>query len=267
MKTSTRLGSLCAVLLLTLAWLSLDPAGTPALAQDAAQSPATSPAVEPRAADVSPPPDLTPTYTDAGFHAAEAGLSPSARAGREIWFKATAGNARFHTYTFQQRITALIDWYRRAARRPPRRPLQDLGADQRPRLLHARLGRLPGPKLRGDLRLRLVPGRRPVARASSASRAIATRPATFTDARGRRHRSRRPPHRPRGQLQPGLRHLHRRARLSQVPQPALRCRGLEKAQRQPGHLGGLQPPPVGRSRPQPTTACASWPTARSSRRF
>nr|ART38219.1 F307 [uncultured bacterium] len=61
---------------------------------------------------VSPPPDLTPpTYTDAGFHAVEAGLSPSARAGREIWFKATAGNARFHTYTFQQRITALIDWY------------------------------------------------------------------------------------------------------------------------------------------------------------
>ncbi|MBI2784753.1 MAG: cytochrome c [Gammaproteobacteria bacterium] len=54
---------------------------------------------------------MAPSYTDAGFHDAEAGLSPSARAGREIWFKATAGNARFHTYTFQQRITALIDWY------------------------------------------------------------------------------------------------------------------------------------------------------------
>ena len=50
-------------------------------------------------------------YSDAGFHEGEAGLSPGARAGREIWFKATAGNARFHTYTFQQRITALPDWY------------------------------------------------------------------------------------------------------------------------------------------------------------
>ncbi len=61
--------------------------------------------------DAAPLPDAAATYTDTDFHAVEAGLSPSARAGREIWFKATAGNARFHTYTFQQRITALIDWY------------------------------------------------------------------------------------------------------------------------------------------------------------
>ncbi|MGK2913724.1 MAG: hypothetical protein ACSLE5_04580 [Porticoccaceae bacterium] len=46
------------------------------------------------------------------FTAGEAGLTPSARAGREIWFKATAGNERFHTYTFQQRVGVLIDWYR-----------------------------------------------------------------------------------------------------------------------------------------------------------
>jgi hypothetical protein len=39
-------------------------------------------------------------------------MSPSARAGREIWFKATAGNARFHTYVFQQRLGVMIDWYR-----------------------------------------------------------------------------------------------------------------------------------------------------------
>lgn len=63
------------------------------------------------AVPVAPPPDVAPSHTDAGFHAAAAGLSPSARAGREIWFKATAGNARFHTYTFQQRVTALIDWF------------------------------------------------------------------------------------------------------------------------------------------------------------
>ncbi|MDP2027340.1 cytochrome c [Sulfuriferula sp.] len=70
--------------------------------------PAPSATVPPEATAL--PAAATP-YNDAAFHAAETGLSPGARAGREIWFKATAGNARFHTYTFQQRITALIDWY------------------------------------------------------------------------------------------------------------------------------------------------------------
>ncbi len=46
-----------------------------------------------------------------GFRAAEAGLSESERAGRKIWFFATAGNDRFHTYVFQQRLGVLIDWY------------------------------------------------------------------------------------------------------------------------------------------------------------
>lgn len=53
-----------------------------------------------------------PAYSDQGFLLGEAGLTPSQRAGREIWFKATAGNDRFHTYTFQQRNGVLIDWYR-----------------------------------------------------------------------------------------------------------------------------------------------------------
>ena len=54
-----------------------------------------------------PPPPLDP-----GFHAGAQGLTPSERAGREIWFKATAGNGRFHTYVFQQRLGVLIDWNR-----------------------------------------------------------------------------------------------------------------------------------------------------------
>lgn len=71
-------------------------------------------------ARATPLPDATPP-TDApaarvldnpGFYSGEAGLSASERAGREIWYKATAGNSRFHTYTFQQRIGVLIDWYR-----------------------------------------------------------------------------------------------------------------------------------------------------------
>src|ERR687890_335800 len=56
----------------------------------------------------SPPPQRP----DPGFHAGAEGLTPSQRAGREIWFKATAGNDRFHTYVFQQRLGVLIDWYR-----------------------------------------------------------------------------------------------------------------------------------------------------------
>lgn len=49
---------------------------------------------------------------DPGFYQGEAGLNASERAGREIWYKATGGNSRFHTYTFQQRVGVLIDWYR-----------------------------------------------------------------------------------------------------------------------------------------------------------
>src|SRR4029079_13570110 len=51
-------------------------------------------------------------YDDSGFRLGEATLTPSERAGREIWYKSTAGNARFHTYVFQQRVGVLIDWFR-----------------------------------------------------------------------------------------------------------------------------------------------------------
>ena len=51
-------------------------------------------------------------YDDGGFRAAEAGLNASERAGREIWYTATAGNDRFHTSVFQQRVGVLIDWFR-----------------------------------------------------------------------------------------------------------------------------------------------------------
>lgn len=63
------------------------------------------------------PPQASPaakhaTFNEDGFHAGAAGLTESEKAGREIWFKATAGNDRFHTYVFQQRIGVLIDWFR-----------------------------------------------------------------------------------------------------------------------------------------------------------
>ena len=53
-----------------------------------------------------------PVVDAPGFYAGESGLTPSERAGREIWYKATAGNSRFHTYVFQQRVNVFIDWYR-----------------------------------------------------------------------------------------------------------------------------------------------------------
>lgn len=67
-------------------------------------------------------PSAADSYNDAGFRAGAAALSPTEAAGREIWYRATAGNARFHTYTFQQRLGILIDWYR---------VLQTTGREQR----------------------------------------------------------------------------------------------------------------------------------------
>src|SRR5258708_22699287 len=39
-------------------------------------------------------------------------LTPAQRSGCKIWFLATAGNARFHTYVLPQRLPVLLDWYR-----------------------------------------------------------------------------------------------------------------------------------------------------------
>jgi hypothetical protein len=104
MKSLSWISSIGIFAMAALAWFAHQPENAHATLASSV------PALEQRAPLASfAAPDVT--YTDAGFHAGEAGLSPSARAGREIWFKATAGNARFHTYTFQQRITALIDWY------------------------------------------------------------------------------------------------------------------------------------------------------------
>ena len=61
-----------------------------------------------------PVPEASAVDQDAPYAEACAreGLSPSACVGRLIWYKATGGNDRFHTYTFQQRIGVLVDWYR-----------------------------------------------------------------------------------------------------------------------------------------------------------
>ncbi len=52
------------------------------------------------------------SYHSPGFQVLEKGLNASEKAGQIIWFYATAGNARFHTSVFQQRLGVLIDWYK-----------------------------------------------------------------------------------------------------------------------------------------------------------
>jgi hypothetical protein len=67
--------------------------------------------VAPRA---NPVPEKSIVDQDAPYFEACArmGLDESECVGRLIWFKATGGNERFHTYTFQQRVGVLVDWYR-----------------------------------------------------------------------------------------------------------------------------------------------------------
>ena len=59
-------------------------------------------------------PEMASVDQDAPYFEACAreGLNESECVGRLIWFKATGGNDRFHTYTFQQRIGVLVDWFR-----------------------------------------------------------------------------------------------------------------------------------------------------------
>jgi hypothetical protein len=108
-------------------------------------------------ADVAPPvPEKSIIDQDAPYYEACAreGLNASECVGRLIWFKASAGNDRFHTYTFQQRVGVLVDWYR------------VLRTDQRDDRFYAwgiindpaccKPGDPQCPKAGGNLRLRLV---------------------------------------------------------------------------------------------------------------
>ena len=102
-----------------------------------------------------------PAPLDPGFHAAADRLTPSERAGREIWFKATAGNDRFHTYVFQQRLGVLIDWFRvlRSSNRNGR--FRTWGIINDPECCTpGSIAELPEEEPRRDVRIRLLPGRR-----------------------------------------------------------------------------------------------------------
>jgi hypothetical protein len=55
---------------------------------------------------------VSPVLDNPEFYSKGPSVKTSEWAGREIWYKATAGNARFYTYVFPQRHNVLIDWYR-----------------------------------------------------------------------------------------------------------------------------------------------------------
>ncbi|MBP8265825.1 MAG: cytochrome c [Zoogloea sp.] len=109
----TYLAALAVVLAVLGVWFSIRSGGPDpghvgvALAQaqsaSAAQGATTPPAPESGLVDQNQP------YLEA---CAREGLNESECVGRLIWFKATAGNDRFHTYTFQQRVGVLVDWFR-----------------------------------------------------------------------------------------------------------------------------------------------------------
>ena len=113
-----------------------------------------------------------------GYAAQDAQYSPSARAGREIWFFATAFNDRFYTYSYPQRLGAAIDWYQDSRGQEQARPLPGLGRDSRPGLLRSRRSELSGAEPRGDVRLPVVHGRRGASEVRRTRPAIAIPPAT-----------------------------------------------------------------------------------------
>ena len=169
------------------------------------------------------------------------GCRPRRRAGREIWMFATAFNDRFFTYSYPQRIGGGDRLVRVPARRPPGRPVRRLGRDPRSRLLRARRPRLPGALADRDLRAALVPGRRRAARLRRA-RGL-RRPGLRLRGRAVRRLDAARRGRPAAVgLRPALRDLDGRARLPQVPEPAVRRRRLGADRR----LGGLRRVPVRR---------------------
>ena len=178
-----------------------------------------------------------PQPLDPGFHAGAQGLSPSARAGREIWFKATAGNERFHTYVFQQRLGVMIDWYRvlRSEARGDR--FKTWGIINDPGLLHARDRRtVPTKSLDETYGFDYCPG--DDALLSFVGKPGYRDPACdFQDAPLERERPTRPEGSASERLRPRVRDLNRRARLQEVSQPALRRRAMAVAERLDGDVG------------------------------
>ena len=205
---------------------------------------------------------------NAGFYAGESSLSPSERAGREIWYKATAGNARFHTYIFpaaHQRADRLVPRAAAPGERGDR--FKTWGIINDPGCCMPGSDGCPAKSLRDHLRLRLVPRRRRAAEVRRAAKAIATRPATSRMPPSTARTRTRPSERPAPvRLRSGVRHLDRRPRVPQIPESAFRQGRWLKVNGSLASWDGYRRNLVERPALEPTASSTGWPTPRSSRR-
>lgn len=106
----TYLAALALAVAATAFWSFRPEADVSGVAEAIAQN---TPAVQPAPPHAQVPETGVQDQNQPYFEAcAREGLNESECVGRLIWFKATGGNERFHTYTFQQRVGVLVDWYR-----------------------------------------------------------------------------------------------------------------------------------------------------------
>ena len=180
-----------------------------------------------------------PQPLDPGFHAGAQGLSPSARAGREIWFKSTAGNARFHTYVFQQRLGVMIDWFRvlRSEARGDR--FKTWGIINDPECCTPGSANCPRRSLEETFGFDYCPG--DDALLSFVGKEGYRDPACdFQDAPVERERPTWPEGSASERMRPRVRDINRRPRLQEVSQPALQRRAMAIVERLDGDVDRLQ---------------------------
>ena len=200
-----------------------------------------------------------------GYAAQDAQYSPSARAGREIWFFATAFNDRFYTYSYPQRLGASIDWYKILAAKNKADLFPGWGVTPDPDCCVPGDPSCPAGRseetygfqcCKGDEELLKFVGRTGYHR----DPACDFKDAPFNaHARAREGSAAEP-------LRPAVRHLDRRAWLAQIPQSPLRRREMAQAQRLARTLGRLRQVPVRRSGRRRLARQRGCSTARSSRR-
>ncbi len=192
---------------------------------------------------LSPPASQAQSRLSPGFAAGEAGLTPSERAGREIWFFATAGNDRFHTYVLPQRLGVAIDWYGILNAESRDRRFRTWGLINDPDCCVPGSDGCPATSLEQTYGFDYCPGDDDLL-AHVGKTGYRDPACDFQDAPWT-------PGGPHGDTDQrdsavcsGVRHLDRRARLSQVPQPALRREGLARAERRlAGILGRVSREP------------------------
>ena len=148
-------------------------------------------------------------------------LTDAELVGAEIWFNATAGNARFFTYVYQQRLGVMIDWYRVLRSDAHDERFYRWGLINDPDCCKPGDPNCPAKSLRRDLWLRLLSGRRRTAQVCGEARISRSclRSERRAACEGRSAWSKRCA--PVG-LRPRIRHVDRSAWAAQISQSEVR---------------------------------------------